>query len=546
MSVSVTTLVLARKYADAVAAGGSQEALNKAMEEAVRKSKIYTDEVVAGISSFKVAIVLELPATGDTHTIYFVSKNGSTTSDSYDEYIYIDSKWEKIGTTAIDLTDYWTSAEVKEYVDSQVYTLPVATETTLGGIKAKPRTSNETSEVKIDEKTNKLYVAPGREGSKGDKGDPGPAGKDGAPGPKGDKGEPGRDGSVGPQGETGQDGAPGKSAYATWLDLGNRGTEEDFIKSLKGATGETGAQGPAGEKGEQGLKGDTGAPGPQGEKGETGAVGPQGPAGEKGATGPAGEKGATGEKGEPGPKGDKGETGSRGPVGPTGPKGDAGAAGKDGATGPQGPVGPSGSDGAPGAQGDPGKSAYQSWKDVGNQGTEQEFIESLKGAPGEQGPQGIPGEKGATGPQGSEGKPGPQGPPGTTTYQELTDKPQINGAELTGNKTLEELGIQPKGDYISAETDPTVPAHVKGITSENITAWNNKSDFSGSYNDLIDTPTIPDATKVKGEAETDFRTGEVILSQENLGIWKGTRAEYEQALQKGIIKEGFIVNLLDE
>ena len=42
-----------------------------------------------------------------------------------------------------------------------------------------------------------------------------------------------------------------------------------------------------------------------------------------------------------------------------------------------------------------------------------------------------------------------------------------------------------------AETDPTVPSHVKNITQANITSWNNKSDFSGNYNDLSNKPTIP-------------------------------------------------------
>lgn len=32
----------------------------------------------------------------------------------------------------------------------------------------------------------------------------------------------------------------GKSAYQSWLDLGNKGTEQDFIKSLKGAKGDKG------------------------------------------------------------------------------------------------------------------------------------------------------------------------------------------------------------------------------------------------------------------------------------------------------------------
>ena len=36
------------------------------------------------------------------------------------------------------------------------------------------------------------------------------------------------------------DGQDGKSAYEIWLDLGNTGTEEDFINSLKGQDGTTG------------------------------------------------------------------------------------------------------------------------------------------------------------------------------------------------------------------------------------------------------------------------------------------------------------------
>lgn len=41
------------------------------------------------------------------------------------------------------------------------------------------------------------------------------------------------------------------------------------------------------------------------------------------------------------------------------------------------------------------------------------------------------------------------------------------------------------------EADPTVPDFVKSITEENISAWNNKSDFSGDYEDLDNKPTIP-------------------------------------------------------
>lgn len=39
---------------------------------------------------------------------------------------------------------------------------------------------------------------------------------------------------------------------------------------------------------------------------------------------------------------------------------------------------------------------------------------------------------------------------GVTSYELLTDLPSINDVELIGNKTLEELGIQPIGDYLTS------------------------------------------------------------------------------------------------
>lgn len=39
------------------------------------------------------------------------------------------------------------------------------------------------------------------------------------------------------------------------------------------------------------------------------------------------------------------------------------------------------------------------------------------------------------------------GSAGTTDYNNLSNKPQVNSVELSGNKTLDELGIQAKGDY---------------------------------------------------------------------------------------------------
>ena len=55
-------------------------------------------------------------------------------------------------------------------------------------------------------------------------------------------------------------------------------------------------------------------------------------------------------------------------------------------------------------------------------------------------------------------------------YTALTNKPRINGIELDGIKTLDELGIQPKGKYLTTETDPTVPAWAKERNKPTYTA----------------------------------------------------------------------------
>ena len=83
----------------------------------------------------------------------------------------------------------------------------------------------------------------------------------------------------------------GKSAYETWLDLGNTGTEQDFIDSLEGEQGPQGIQGVQGEIGPKGDKGDQGIQGVQGEIGPKGDKGDQGIQGVKGEIGPKGDTG---------------------------------------------------------------------------------------------------------------------------------------------------------------------------------------------------------------------------------------------------------------
>lgn len=75
------------------------------------KSQTYTKDEVTGligqISTLSIEVVQTLPTENiSTTTIYLKPKDGSQAQNVYDEYLYINSAWEKIGDTAIDLSGY--------------------------------------------------------------------------------------------------------------------------------------------------------------------------------------------------------------------------------------------------------------------------------------------------------------------------------------------------------------------------------------------------------------------------------------------------------
>lgn len=81
-----------------------------------KKSETYTQEeinaLISAISTLTLTPVEELPDHDiSTTTIYLVPKDVPSTEDIYDEYIYVSNSWEKIGSTAADLSNYYTKAQ---------------------------------------------------------------------------------------------------------------------------------------------------------------------------------------------------------------------------------------------------------------------------------------------------------------------------------------------------------------------------------------------------------------------------------------------------
>lgn len=66
---------------------------------------------VAGASHLKRQIVASLPDSNqDENTIYMLAKTGGgAAQNAYDEYMWLNNAWEKIGDTAVDLTNYVTT-----------------------------------------------------------------------------------------------------------------------------------------------------------------------------------------------------------------------------------------------------------------------------------------------------------------------------------------------------------------------------------------------------------------------------------------------------
>lgn len=82
------------------------------------------DAELADITGIDFEVVQSLPATGVKGTIYLLHNQQSST-DVYDEYIWVTptgstAHWEQIGTTAVDLSDYWSKTELTAITTAEI------------------------------------------------------------------------------------------------------------------------------------------------------------------------------------------------------------------------------------------------------------------------------------------------------------------------------------------------------------------------------------------------------------------------------------------
>lgn len=75
---------------------------------------------IAGLNNVTMQIVETLPETGEERVIYLVPTETGEESNAYDEWMWIDSKWELVGSTKVDLSAYWAKAELTAITQAEL------------------------------------------------------------------------------------------------------------------------------------------------------------------------------------------------------------------------------------------------------------------------------------------------------------------------------------------------------------------------------------------------------------------------------------------
>ena len=119
---------------------------------------------------------------------------------------------------------------------------------------------------------------------------------------------------------------------------------------------------------------------------------------------------------------------------------------------------------------------------------------------------------------------------GTFDYTDLTNKPSINNVILSGNKSLNDLGIQPKGNYALESDIPDVSSFITKDVN-NLTNYTLKTN-TGSLIDLeINDTTYVVTLKLKNQDGTIISTDTIDLPLESVVV----SGRYDNTTKKVIL-----------
>lgn len=127
---------------------------------------------------------------------------------------------------------------------------------------------------------------------------------------------------------------------------------------------------------------------------------------------------------------------------------------------------------------------------------------------------------------------------GTNDYQGLKNKPSIAGVTLSGNKSLEELGIQPKGNYLTPD-DASPGGYYTPIVEDGILSWGKSQE---------DMPDVAPAN-IKGsdgKDGNDGNDGKTAYEYAVDGGYEGTEEEFAQKLAEEAVLKSDTVGTYEE
>ena len=152
-----TDLILDGTSSNAIANRTVYNALAQKIEATIEnlvnfynKSQVFNKqevrELIGAINTLTIEVVNSLPTSDiSATTIYFLKQSGA---NAYDEYIYVDNAWVKIGDTEIDLSGYMTTANFNIAIAD--YYNKTAIDTMIANYYTKTEVENLLENVEID------------------------------------------------------------------------------------------------------------------------------------------------------------------------------------------------------------------------------------------------------------------------------------------------------------------------------------------------------------------------------------------------------------
>ncbi len=92
-------------------------------------TKTEVDNLIGSIARLEIKVVDSVDDVTESGYIYLVQKESTDQQDTFDEYVFYNDKPELIGTTQIDLSNYYTKQEVDDLLDDKADADEVYTKT---------------------------------------------------------------------------------------------------------------------------------------------------------------------------------------------------------------------------------------------------------------------------------------------------------------------------------------------------------------------------------------------------------------------------------